>query len=89
MDARTHTHTHTQVTGSAGKVTLRIDVPQNAQGFPFKWYAYMAPQNENYPNMLATTTFEAPLGARVENPCAPIRNSARDPSQVRTWSLIS
>ena len=71
-----------KVTGSAGKVTLRVAVPQDAVG-PFKYNAYIAPQDEQWPNMIAQTSFDAPLGAKVEDACAPLRNSARSPKQVR------
>jgi hypothetical protein len=70
------------VTGSAGKVTTRLFVPADASG-PIKYNAYIAPQGELWPNMIAQTSFEAPLGEKVMDPCAPLRNSARTPKQVR------
>jgi hypothetical protein len=76
-----------KVTGAAGKVTSRIVVPQDAKT-PFKWFAYIAPQDENWPNMLATTTFTADLGAKVMAPCAPLRNTARSPSKPVDFDYV-
>lgn len=76
-----------QVTGSAGKVTARLFVPENAPS-PLKYNAYIAPQGEQWPNMIAQVAFDAPLGDKVETPCAPLRNSARTPKAVPDFDYV-
>lgn len=67
-----------KVNGAHGKVTTRVFVPQDAKA-PFKWNAYLTPQGENYPNMLATTTFTTDMdNSKVRDACAPLKNSAID-----------
>ena len=76
-----------KVTGERGNVTTRVFVPQEAKA-PFKWHAYIAPQGENWPNMLATANFTADLGAKVMDPCAPLRNTARVSSKPTEFDYV-
>jgi|EP00624_Nannochloropsis_granulata_P000694 hypothetical protein len=76
-----------KVTGMKGNVTSRVFVPQEAKA-PFKWHAYIAPQDENWPNMLATTTFTADIGAKVVDPCAPLKNTARVSSKPVDFNYV-
>lgn len=76
-----------KVTGMKGNVTSRVFVPQDAKA-PFKWQAYIAPQGENWPNMLATAAFTADLGAKVMDACAPLKNTARVSSKPATFDYV-
>jgi hypothetical protein len=76
-----------KVTGMKGNITSRVFVPQEAKA-PFKWHAYIAPQGENWPNMLATAAFTADLGAKVMDPCAPLKNTARVSSKPATFDYV-
>lgn len=76
-----------QVNGAKGTVTTRVQIPGDAQG-PFKWNAYLAPQNENWPNSLASTSFETEFGAKVVNACAPVKNSAHPTADVPDFNYV-
>lgn len=81
------TPTHLQVTGSSGKVTTRVFVPADAPQ-NVKWNAYIAPQGEQWPNMIAQTSFDTPIGEKVANPCPPLRNSARAPKAEPDFNYV-
>lgn len=75
------------MTGAAGKVTTRLFVPADAPQ-ALKYNAYITPQGEQWPNMIAQTSFEAPLGDKVVDPCAPLRNSARTPKSNPDFNYV-
>ncbi len=81
-------HAVVKVNGAKGRVTARIMVPQDAKE-PFVWHAYIAPADAIWPNnVLASTNFTAPMGAKTTTPCAPLRNAVRDPTEPADFNYV-
>lgn len=67
-----------KVNGAKGTVTTRIVVPDSAAGVPLKYNSYLAPSNEQWPNILAESAFDIEQGAKVIDACAPVKNTAHN-----------
>lgn len=49
---------------------------------------FLTPAGETWPNVLASTTFEAAAGAKVASPCPPLRNTAIAPKAVPSINYV-
>jgi hypothetical protein len=76
-----------QVSGATGNVTARVLVPADAQE-PFEYNVFLTPGGESWPNVLASTTFTAPLGDKVTDPCAPIKGKTAGPLTAPDFDYV-
>jgi hypothetical protein len=73
--------------GATGNVTAKVVVPAEAQE-PFEYNVFLTPSGESWPNVLASTTFSAPLSDKVTEPCAPIKGKSAGPDIAPDFDYV-